>query len=106
MRLLSGIGLLLAFTGILMFAEDNPAAGTWKLSHLEGVTPEFVHNGVLKIRPTIFTGPARSAPRTDRPPLYFVELSPDRRRLTLTQPNTHAEFKAVFDRSQGSHRPR
>jgi len=104
MRLLSGIFLLLAFTGFSMFAQDNPAAGTWKLSHLEGATTEFVHNGILRIPLRVFTGPARSAPQTDSPPLYFFELSPDRQRLTLTQPNTHPEFKAVFDRTQASKR--
>lgn len=98
--------LLLALVGALMFAEGNPAAGTWKLnaslSRLQGSTPEFVHDGVMQIRPEIYTGQgqpvARSAGQTGPPPVYFMELSPDRQRLTLTQPGTHPGFKAVFDK--------
>ena len=105
MRLLCGIALVLTLAGSLMFAEENPA-GNWKLnarlSHLEGFTPEFVHDGIMEFRPPVFRGTsqplARVEKKTDRPDLYVVELSPDGQRLTLTEPATRPGFKAIFDK--------
>jgi len=97
---------LIALTAAL-FAQDNPAAGTWKWnaakSTLTGPLPASVHNGILKIDRQIFTG--STAPRTPRSavpsapqPVYKFDLSPDAQTLTLTRPGSDPTLKLVFDR--------
>ena len=104
------IGLLLfAACEHLAFADENPHAGTWKLNpeRSRGPVPACVQNGVLKIKPEIYTGspkPAvRSAAARDRRPANaraFID-SPrraDGHTLTMTQPQVDPKFIAVFEK--------
>ena len=111
--LINFIATSVAVCGLFAQAEENPAAGTWKLnaakSTLNGVALPFVQNdGVLRIKPEIFTGSSAAKPpeRQARPransnsaaSVFNFDLSPDGRTLTLTHPGTDREFKAVFDK--------
>ena len=107
MRALFGrTGWMLALLGTLAFAESNPAAATWKLdkqrSTLNGPPPSIVRNGILKIRPEIYTGEGTAAPRRQArtagaSKVFKFDLSPDGRTLTVTRPND-AIMKMVFER--------
>ena len=104
---LGSITLLLTLYGALALAQDNPAAGSWRLntakSSISGPLPAAVHNGILKINREIFTG--TSSPRTPRAsgqparqPVFKFDLSPDGQTLTLTRPGSDPNLKIVFDR--------
>jgi hypothetical protein len=110
MRLIA-IGLLLFAAGQhLAFADDNNRyAGTWKLDTAKshGPMPACLQKGILNISPEIYTGSPKSgaqpATGTGSPTgsckgVYFFSQSPDGRTLTMTQPQAHPEFKAVFEK--------
>jgi hypothetical protein len=109
MRLIVTGILLLAACGLQAFADQNPYAGTWKLiaekSH--GPVPACVQDGVLKIKPEIFTGSPNSTGRSAAPAappsgrcagVYRFTPSSDGRTLTMTQPQVDPNFKAVFEK--------
>ena len=102
MRLMA-IGLLLsAACGHLAFADENPYAGTWKLNKEKshGSMPACVQNGVLKIKPEIYTGSPKSAgtPSGRCQGVYRFAPSEDGHTLTMTQPQVDSKFIAVFEK--------
>ena len=66
MRLLV-TGLVLVFCGLLGSAADNPLAGSWKLipAKSSGPAPACFGDGILRIRPEIFTGTGVHKPAGD-----------------------------------------
>jgi hypothetical protein len=95
---------------VLVSAADNPFAGSWKLNTAKSVgpAPSCVHDGIMRIRPEIFTGAGNQGPAgepsgkgkqsAECTSVYLFTPSPDGRTLTLTQPQKNPAFKAVFDK--------
>jgi hypothetical protein len=109
MRLIAIGALLLAACQHLAFADENPHAGTWKLNKdkSHGSMPACVQNGVLKIKPEIYTGSPKAAGRSAGASgpssgqcdgVYRFAPSADGRTLTMTQPQVDPKFIAVFEK--------
>jgi hypothetical protein len=102
MRVIATGLLLLAACGVQAFADQNPYAGTWKLNKAKshGSMPACVQNGVLKIKPEIYTGSPKSAgtPSGQCRDVYLFAPSADGRTLTMTHPQSDPKFIAVFEK--------
>ncbi len=110
MRVLFNLSVLAAVvSGTIVFAEANPAAGSWKLnsakSTLNGPVPPMVHDGILKVDSEIVTGSNVGAiPRrfpksgTDMQSVYHVDLSADGLTLTVTRTFSSPLLKIILDR--------
>jgi hypothetical protein len=109
MRVIAIALLLFAACHHPAFADENPHAGTWKLNpeRSRGPVPACVQNGVLKIKPEIYTGSPKPALRSAAAPgpssakcagVYRFAASPDGHTLTMTQPQVDPKFIAVFEK--------